>query len=72
MLTMTLTKSESLRLRTQKRDSAIDARFKQLYEFRIDGMRLSVDDIIQKIADEFFLSVKTTEQILRKTKTPQQ
>ena len=70
MLTLTLTKSESLRLRTQKRDAAIKARFNTLYETRVEGMKLSLDSIIAKIADEFFISVKTTETILRKNESP--
>jgi len=66
MISNSLTRSESLKLQTQRRNEAIHKRFSELYETRIDGMRLSVDSIIEKLANEFYLSIKTVEKILRK------
>lgn len=47
---------------TNKRHEAIRARFKELY----NGKRLRIDDVVDKLCEEFFLAKITVERILRK------
>ena len=49
---------------TTRRHSDLRKRFNELSAKRIDGMRLSFDDIIVKISSEFYYSPKTVERIV--------
>lgn len=54
-----------IRPTTQRRYALINERFNELYEMKIEGMRLNKDDIIKKIADETGYSVVYVTKIVK-------
>jgi len=60
-----LNKYDKRRARLQKRNTAVKEEYEKLSEKKFKGIRLFTEEVkITKIADKFFLSEKTIEDIV--------
>lgn len=50
-----------MRASTREKYKAVQDRYKQLYHVK----RMRVDDVYEKLAQEFFISVRWVEEVLR-------